>query len=558
MNDEAYKWDFFLAHASTDKQIAKRLYDLLQPHCRVFLDDQNIQLGDDWDQELARAQSESLITVVLVSERTDTAYYQREEIAAAIDLARSEDKSHRVIPVYLDGPPTQSSGLPYGLRLKHGLAITKQLRIEEVANKLLQLLGKLPPLPPVQPPRIKPPRIKSLIWGAVALVAAALLVVAVVKMTPDREDAEDAAELPAAVPAVSEGCVSVTHLSPNVIPHYLLSSIGSKNFPYWLKLIAVNNCPEDKFMTVRFERGQNIVLQDPPQTETFKVPATGEPVSKIPTALRFDLSQPRIGSIAIQWSIEDENETKIDANTISTAILQPYTIAWDLERPKPEGGAEPVDPGYLLASLRAWTLKPPGDVAAAGKACRTVQDSPTMLSKERAIESCYQELFSGDGSIPVTSAPIEFPAGKRQVIRPHLCILKDRLTVSSLEAALLFAAVMEAQHIDGVDHKLKLLVAPVEGTADPDRKKTTYIAWQEAGRPWRAVDMSRANSVDFAENTLSASARVGTILNLNSEIPAAIEKRGAGFSSDKRIAAVDFGRIPPDDEIRKLGLVGCE
>lgn len=50
------------------------------------------------------------------------AYYQREEMAAAIDLACRDKDQHRVVPILLD---TQSMGtaLPYGLRLKHRLSV---------------------------------------------------------------------------------------------------------------------------------------------------------------------------------------------------------------------------------------------------------------------------------------------------------------------------------------------------------------------------------------------------------------------------------------------------
>jgi hypothetical protein len=43
--------------------------------------------GDDWDQAIAQAQAESAVSLVLVSAKTEKTYYQREEIAAAIDMA---------------------------------------------------------------------------------------------------------------------------------------------------------------------------------------------------------------------------------------------------------------------------------------------------------------------------------------------------------------------------------------------------------------------------------------------------------------------------------------
>ena len=94
-------WDFFVAHAREDLPAAAKLFELLSPAARVFLDAHSIQLGDDWDITLAIAQRSSRVTVVLVSAHVNQVYYQREEIAAAIALARSNPDSHRVVPIFL-------------------------------------------------------------------------------------------------------------------------------------------------------------------------------------------------------------------------------------------------------------------------------------------------------------------------------------------------------------------------------------------------------------------------------------------------------------------------
>jgi hypothetical protein len=143
MPEERYKWDFFLAHAGPDLAAAEQLYVLLEPHSKVFLDSRCLMLGDDWDMELATAQTNSLVSVVLVSSRTDNAYYQREEIAAAIDMARKNREGHRVVPVYLDDALSQQSAIPYGLRLKHGLSVAETGGFQPVAGRLIDLLKKL-------------------------------------------------------------------------------------------------------------------------------------------------------------------------------------------------------------------------------------------------------------------------------------------------------------------------------------------------------------------------------------------------------------------------------
>jgi hypothetical protein len=135
-------WDFFLAHAGDDRDRAGVLYDLLSRQARVFLDFRALKLGDDWDAALARAQKNSRITVVLVSASTDRAYYQREEIAGAIAMARENQTAHRVVPVYLDGLTPENSDLPYGLRLKHGLVVKEGDTLSAAADQLLHVLAQ--------------------------------------------------------------------------------------------------------------------------------------------------------------------------------------------------------------------------------------------------------------------------------------------------------------------------------------------------------------------------------------------------------------------------------
>jgi SOS regulatory protein LexA len=135
-------YDFFLAYAGPDAAQAERLYDLLTAESSVFLDTRSLLPGDDWDRELAEAQRNSRVTVVLVTASTDAAFYQREEIATAIDMARADGRKHRVVPVYLDIDPTAADAL-YGLHLKVGFRVSGDITLEQVAARLLILHREL-------------------------------------------------------------------------------------------------------------------------------------------------------------------------------------------------------------------------------------------------------------------------------------------------------------------------------------------------------------------------------------------------------------------------------
>ena len=139
MPSPEYTWDFFIAHAGADTRAAEEIYDYLKPQSRVFLDSRCLKPGDDWPTKLAEAQQESLVTVVLISSKADAAYYQKEEIAAAIQLSREDASRHRVVPVFLDSETGQPK-IPYGLRVKHSLTVSPDLPLKAVAEKLLDLL----------------------------------------------------------------------------------------------------------------------------------------------------------------------------------------------------------------------------------------------------------------------------------------------------------------------------------------------------------------------------------------------------------------------------------
>ena len=135
-----FRWEIFLAHAGRDWEVARRLFDLVDDVDRpVFLDSTRLLPGDDWDRALAQAQRDSRVTVVLVSSHTDAAYYEREEIAQAIALARKTQ--HRVVPVFLPG--ADRDAVPYGLRLKHGIMVKDTADLTNLQARLIRLLDTL-------------------------------------------------------------------------------------------------------------------------------------------------------------------------------------------------------------------------------------------------------------------------------------------------------------------------------------------------------------------------------------------------------------------------------
>ncbi|WP_179137710.1 toll/interleukin-1 receptor domain-containing protein [Candidatus Entotheonella palauensis] len=123
------RYHFFIAYASPDFRQARDLYFKLQDELRdepdkVFFDRQQIQPGDPWPPRLSEALAASRAVVVLISSHTRAAFYEQEEIARAIQLARQQPDRHTMIPVLLESLPEGPEGLPYGMNILQALDAT--------------------------------------------------------------------------------------------------------------------------------------------------------------------------------------------------------------------------------------------------------------------------------------------------------------------------------------------------------------------------------------------------------------------------------------------------
>jgi diguanylate cyclase (GGDEF)-like protein len=142
MMESAFKYHVFLAHAASDTLTARKLYRLLIPKYKVFLDSETLKPGDRWNREIPKAQRESLVTLILITQGTERAYFEQEEILAAIDLARLDEDHHRVVPIYL-GHTEIPEDVPYGLRQLHAIFVKKRGGIKETSLQIKNLLRRI-------------------------------------------------------------------------------------------------------------------------------------------------------------------------------------------------------------------------------------------------------------------------------------------------------------------------------------------------------------------------------------------------------------------------------
>ena len=125
------QWEWFIAYASPDRPHANALYEALRG-VRVFLDHESLQ-GDDrpWDQAIPAALAASAGVILLVSEHSAAAHYQRDEVVAMINRHRTTRQV--VVPVLLPGATLEH--VPYGARVFQSMQVDK-LGLDEVARRL--------------------------------------------------------------------------------------------------------------------------------------------------------------------------------------------------------------------------------------------------------------------------------------------------------------------------------------------------------------------------------------------------------------------------------------
>jgi TIR domain len=148
-----FLFDFFVAHASPDKEHARRLADRLEPEFRVFLDTEDVPLGVDWGNVIDEAQKHSHFTLALISDKTEAAPYAMDEIRAAIDRERHSGGIQRLIPLYINGLPSTADDYVYGLRTRQGLSLKEPAEFEDAVQRIRGLMaspgqtttGTLPP-----------------------------------------------------------------------------------------------------------------------------------------------------------------------------------------------------------------------------------------------------------------------------------------------------------------------------------------------------------------------------------------------------------------------------
>lgn len=140
VTDEA-AWDVFIAYPSAERGVAARIADALRTSASVFLDFEQIQPGDNWDEALLTAVSSARVIVMVVAPSSNRAYFQRDELLRALDRGRRDSDRATVIPVYVGGVTPEDSRVPYGLRPKQGIVLGSDADLSLVQDAVVRRLS---------------------------------------------------------------------------------------------------------------------------------------------------------------------------------------------------------------------------------------------------------------------------------------------------------------------------------------------------------------------------------------------------------------------------------
>ncbi len=125
-------WDYFIAYATPDREVATRVYELLRGS-QVFLDYVCLPPGTPWPAQIAAAHDQSHCTVLIVTEAIGQAWYTQSEYVRAIEMVR--EGRHVMVPL-LYGPRAKP---PYGTELLQAVTARTPAELPAAVQKILNM-----------------------------------------------------------------------------------------------------------------------------------------------------------------------------------------------------------------------------------------------------------------------------------------------------------------------------------------------------------------------------------------------------------------------------------
>jgi hypothetical protein len=94
----------FISHARSDEECARRLAESIEKHSiRTWLGERDLQAGESIGDAVGRALHQSEAVVFLIGPQANPEQWQRYEWSLALELAWSDPRGKRLIPVLIGG-----------------------------------------------------------------------------------------------------------------------------------------------------------------------------------------------------------------------------------------------------------------------------------------------------------------------------------------------------------------------------------------------------------------------------------------------------------------------
>jgi hypothetical protein len=366
---------------------------------------------------------------------------------------------------------------------------------------------------------------------------------------------------------VTQSCESLRVNTFPVFPYYLINSYNlapDECYMYWARISGKNTGKRLLLIRVWFK-------PDPPNAEAKleEIDTNVEPLIEIPEKERrknplLTIKTKMENDVILtgRWKIfpviDGVVKGSCNQDPFSIRVVAENHIYWDLRNPE----KQPVDFGFLLASLSAWcqlpTSVPPQISDRAERYYRQAKDP------EGWLKACYEDLFGGPAAA-VQVHPFIDPWPLRgeglqsvQRIRTWDMVLREG-KADSLEAALLLAALNNAKSMKYEESacRLVLFVLPLDEAHDQGEKRFLLAwapresVWRAADpKEWRAIDLTAPNKVDFDLNVQQASSLLTHVLQIQGErIFPQLNKLGVYYNDVKpltqqSVLALDFCLAP--------------
>lgn len=554
--------DVFICHATENKAIAEAIVSTLEDSgIRCWIAPRNIRPGSDYSQSIIDAISEVRVMVLVLSSQANSSEHVKREVERAVN------KKITVIPFRIeDIPPSQA--LEYFISTTQWVnAFTPPLEehylyLADAIKELLSGKGKDLLTPPVKPkPGGENP---ARLWKITSVIASGVIaIITGIYLFLWNTNGSRKIDINATKTNIyQKSCEMLKIKTFPIFPYYLVNTYNKnpKNkYIYWVSVSGKNECPERLQIRLLFKPDPLKAKASKEHHDVTIDPSDKEIDERKDFGVKIIAKAEETFPLPGEWKILSLDNTTVDKtlrqDDFTIQVIADKHIYWDLKNPD----GQPVDFGFLLASLSSWSELPRTPPQELGK--RAADYLGQESDPDQWLRKCYNDLFRSDTAIKVQPFADPWPLPGEgdlslEKIRSWEMILAEK-QADPLEAALLMACLKDAV-LKTKNLRFRLVLFALPLTAEKcEGEKQFLLAWSAKGKDWSAFDITAPNDLDFDQNVQQASAKLAEVLQIQgATIFPLLDKKGVFYDESKplpqqTLLALDFSIAP-----RYFGIAG--